>query len=185
MQIIVHFLLPLFYNRKYTWFVTFTTFATVLYFSRPHSMCPDTVWYTTCYICRYVTFSNSLLKSKKMPVRFLARLAQSDLRTVLGKTLSSLLNSCGLAPHQSSQLTANLVKRKLSYFATPDSEAWRVDMSLELLKLRQSELELPGFSSAEREEILKHICVSWWWALWWFFSPGLQFFSRTAKHIVP
>ena len=109
---------------------------------------------------RYVTFSNSLLKSKKMPVRFLARLAQSDLRTVLGKTLSSLQTSCGLAPHQSSQLTANFVKRKLRYFATPESEAWRVDMSLELLKLRQSELALPGFSSAEREEIVKHICVN-------------------------
>ena len=109
---------------------------------------------------RYVTFFNSLVKSKKMPVRFLARLAQNDLRTVLGKTLSSLQTSCGLAPDQTSKLTANLVKRKLQYSATPDTEAWRVDMCLELLKLRQGEFELPGFSSAEREEILEHICVS-------------------------
>ena len=109
---------------------------------------------------RYVTFFNSLVKSKKMPVRFLARMAQSDLRTVLGKTLSSLQTSCGLTPDQSSQLTANLVKKMLSYYATPDTEAWRVDMSMELLKLRKGELEVPGFSSAEHEEIFKHICVS-------------------------
>lgn len=80
---------------------------------------------------RYVTFFHSLVKSKKMPVRFLARLAQSDLRTVLGKTLSSLQTSCGLTHDQTTQLTANLVKRKL-----------------------------PGFSKEEQEDILKHICVS-------------------------
>ena len=111
---------------------------------------------------RYVTFFNSLVKSKKMPVRLLARISQSDLilRTVLGRTLSSLQSRCGLGPEQTSQLTANLVKKKLSYFVTPDKEAWRTEMSLELLKLRKGDLELQGFSSSEREEILKHICVS-------------------------
>ena len=109
---------------------------------------------------RYVTFFNSLVNSKKMPVRFLARLAQEDLRTVMGKTLCSLLSSCDLTPDQTSQLTASVVKRKICYFATPNTEAWREDMSLELLKLRQGQLELPGFTSSEREEILEHICVS-------------------------
>ena len=101
-----------------------------------------------------------MVNSKKMPVRFLARISQNDLRTVLGRTLYSLRTRCGLAHDQNSQLTANLVKKKLNYFATPETEAWRIEMSLELLKLRKGELELPGFSSSERDEILKHICVS-------------------------
>ena len=110
---------------------------------------------------RYASFYQTLVKSKKTAVRFLARISASDQRTVLGRTLSSLMNSCGLQPEHLSNLTAGLIKRKLSYQIVPEEELWRLDMGQELLKLRDGDyLDLPGFSKDELDELLKHVCVS-------------------------
>ena len=59
---------------------------------------------------------------------------------------------------QSSQLTGNLVKKKLSYFGTPETEALRIEMSLELLKLRKAVLPLSLPKSTGRP-VLEASCV--------------------------
>ena len=110
---------------------------------------------------RYATFYQTLIKSKKTAVRFLARISASDHRTVLGRTLSSLMSSCGLESEQLSNLTACHIKKKMSYQTIPEEEQWRLDISQELLKLHDGNyLDLPGFNNYEVKEMLRHVCVS-------------------------
>jgi hypothetical protein len=69
-------------------------------------------------------FYNSLINSKKTPVRFLARLRESDQRTVLGRTLAALRLHCKV--DDNIMLSATLVKKYLVYKDVPEDEAWRI-----------------------------------------------------------
>ena len=66
-----------------------------------------------------------------MPVRFLARIAEKDKRTVLGRTLSTLKQMCEMSDE--GNLTAGLIRRKLKYLATPPAKLWRISLCKELL----------------------------------------------------
>ena len=110
---------------------------------------------------RYATFYRSLINSKKMSVRFLARLAESDQRTVMGRTLSSLLSICNLKNEELPQLNAGVIKKNMVFSRPPPEDEWRIPLGQELLQLRdRSNLDLPGFSLEEQEEILHYLCVT-------------------------
>ena len=49
----------------------------------------------TLLTSRFITFHQSLITSPKLPVRFLARLYEHDLRTIHGKNLSEIAETCG------------------------------------------------------------------------------------------
>ena len=98
-----------------------------------------------------------------MAVRFMAKMAASDQRTVLGKTLSYLLISCGLDPlvREHSSLTPGLIKKKLVYSVIPEDDEWRTGICCELLKLQENkQVELHGFTQEEIKEMLRYVCVS-------------------------
>ena len=103
---------------------------------------------------RYSAFVKSLLSSPKYPVRILASLCTSDLRTVMGRSLSQIAVECGLARGDSSLLTPELIKKKMKYFAVPGQETWRVGCLEELLG---SHLEVPGFTT-ETEVMVSYLC---------------------------
>ena len=105
-----------------------------------------------------MTFYNSLIKSKKTPVRFLARIRENDQRTVLGRTLAALRLHCKV--EDNNMMSATLVKKNLVYKDVPEDEAWRIPLSQELLKCREGTLEAPGFTSDELDDLLRHTCVS-------------------------
>ena len=60
-------------------------------------------------LARYATFGKALLANDSFPVRFLASLSSTDMRTILGRTLAKLSNSCGLYG-DISNLNAKMVK---------------------------------------------------------------------------
>ena len=110
---------------------------------------------------RYATFYHSLINSKKKSVRFLARISASDQRTVMGRTLSSLLSTCKLKSEELPQLNAGLIKKNMVFSRIPSEDEWRIPLGQELLQLRdRSNLDLPGFSLEEQEEILHYLCVT-------------------------
>ena len=116
----------------------------------------------TMIASRFSTFYKSLISSRKFPVRFLARLCERDNRTVLGRTLSILLQLCELQDDEISKLNSNLIKKKLCYKEVPADETWRVHLGKELLQVQNGcEMVLPGFSKEECEELLKFVCTSW------------------------
>ena len=119
----------------------------------------DCLHLKTVLAARYATFCQSLVNSKKLPVRFLAKIAEKDKRTVLGRTLSSLKLMCDTSDE--GDLTARIVKKNVRYMATPPADLWRVCFCKELLQVQEgSQLELPGFSKEECEELLKFACVT-------------------------
>ena len=110
---------------------------------------------------RYATFYKSLINSKKLSVRFLARLTESDQRTVMGRTLSSLLSICNLKNEELPKLNAGIIKKNMVFSRPPAENEWRIPLGQELLQLRDiGNLDLPGFTLEEQEEILNHICVA-------------------------
>ena len=110
---------------------------------------------------RYATFHRSLVQSKKLPVRFLARLTEKDNRTVLGRTLSRLMQFCEVNDDDMSRLNSSLIKKKMTYKDVPIDDDWRVNLGKELMKVRNGQVvDLPGFSTEECEEMLRYVCVA-------------------------
>ena len=107
---------------------------------------------------RYVSFHKSLVSSSKLSVRVMARLFETDQRTVLGRTLDKLSNMMNLP--DINLLSPCEIKRKLRYFEIPDEEKWRIESVAELLKLRNQSLSLPGFSKDEINIMLFNTCTS-------------------------
>ena len=107
---------------------------------------------------RYVKFYQSLISSKKSSVRFLSRLLENDRRTVFGRTLSHLRSECEVAANK--ELSADLVKSKMKYFAVPEVEQWRADPLHELLLARQGHLSIDNFTREEIDCMVDNLCTS-------------------------
>ena len=107
---------------------------------------------------RYVTFHKSLVNSKKFPVRFLARLNEMDYRTVLGRTLNSIADQCGVQGLEC--LSATQVKKKCSYFLVPEAEQWRLPILQELLEIRSGNLLTENLNKNEVDVMIENICVT-------------------------
>ena len=104
---------------------------------------------------RYSSFHNSLLRCDKFSVRFLARLAENDQRTVFGQTLGQIGNECKKNFPSKSE-----IKRKMKYFEVPNSEKYRLGLLRDLIGCKFGRLTLPDFSKNEVEEMLRFVCVS-------------------------
>ena len=109
---------------------------------------------------RYATFFKSISDSSKMTLRYLAKLSSCDRRTTLGRTLSRLMESCGLQKDKVSELNANLVKRKCHYKEPLPEELWQANIAEELHLARLGGLEVPGFNHQELEDMFHFTCVS-------------------------
>ena len=73
----------------------------------------------------------------------------------MGRTLSSLLSKFNLKNEEFPQLNAGLFKE---YDA---EDEWRIPLGKELLQLADiGNLDLPGLTFEEQEEILNHNCVT-------------------------
>ena len=114
----------------------------------------------TVIASRYATFHKSLLSSVKKPVRFLARMNEFDLRTVLGKTLNKLALMTGLDGSYLAKLTASYVKKNMKYAQVPETECWRVPLCDELLGVQNGERWLEGFTLEEQDDLLRFVCIT-------------------------
>ena len=105
---------------------------------------------------RFVRFLENISKSKKVCVRYLARLVKDDRRTLVGKTLSKLALELNC---DRSAVSASLVKR-LDYHPISDQEKWRVPLIMELIDARKRRLVIPGFNLDEIEDLLSEVATS-------------------------
>ena len=127
------------------------------YLIEPVSLCQHL---KTSLAARFVTFVDSLINSNKFSVRFLARLCQADKRTVVGKTMGMLLDTCGLDESMANDLTASHIKRCLKYSNISIGEEWRVCLVRELIDVRDGQFDVQGFSKGEIETLLETVCES-------------------------
>ena len=113
----------------------------------------------TILLARYVTFYQGLVSSPKFVVRFLARLVERDLRTLMGSTLDYLLKDCNLND-DFGMLRKQLVKKNCHYVSPPVDCEWVALLTHELISLRDCDLRVDGFSKQEIDEMLYHVCTS-------------------------
>ena len=73
----------------------------------------DQLHLQTMLMSRLVNFHKGLIKSPKFTIRFLARLAENDHRTVFGNNLNWLLSKCNLENVE--ELSPRIVKEKVLY----------------------------------------------------------------------
>ena len=107
---------------------------------------------------RYIGFHESLVNSPKFTVRYLARLFENDLRTVLGRTLRTLVMDFGVSDAR--KLSSKLVKKGFKYAAVPPGSEWKDGLALELISGRDLGLELLDFTRTEIDEMLTFVCTS-------------------------
>ena len=69
---------------------------------------------------------------------------ENDYRTVLGKTLGSLVQECCL--NDIGELSPSLVKKKCRYYSVPELEDWRIPLVRELLCIQDDTLTLKKIS---------------------------------------
>ena len=109
-------------------------------------------------LSRYINFYFGLVNSNKFTIRSLAKLYEKDLRTTLGKTLKHLLDECNLS-NDFKNLSPNMIKKNIVYFPTMPELLWKNTLAKELLRARNDELFIDGFSKDEIECLLTFICT--------------------------
>ena len=111
-------------------------------------------------LSRFVKFHQNLLKSPKFSVRYLARITENDMTTVMGNNLYSILKKCNLDGSQIDRLTPSFVKKNVKYQEAPVNSAWMVNLADEVMNIRNGNSRLDGFSTSELEELLQYVCTS-------------------------
>ena len=109
-------------------------------------------------LARFISFYKSLVNCPKFCVRYLARLAETDMRTVMGRTLHHLKLQCTV--NKTEDLSPALIKKSMKYSAIPEAEEWRIPLALELKDIRDGKVSLSEFSKSEVEELLASVCIS-------------------------
>jgi hypothetical protein len=105
---------------------------------------------------RFITFIDKIKKSEKSVLKQLLNLVQSDVRTVTGRNLRSILTLTDISTiYQLHHTDMDAV----NYYGDP--EQWRIVSVREALQMRAAELELPdGWQKAEMQLILDAACCS-------------------------
>ena len=75
----------------------------------------------------------------------------------MGCSLSLISREAGLTGWEPSQLSPAFVKKKMKYSDVPPNEQWRTGFLTELLS---DNLEIPGFTDDELEEMVSFLCTS-------------------------
>ena len=105
---------------------------------------------------RFSKFVDSLLNSCKLEVAFLANLSVQDYRTVMGKTLSSLLKELN-----SENITPKDIKKNLRYFPVPLEEEWRLPFLDDLLAVEAGQCSLhDDFSPDDIKSMISALCTT-------------------------
>ena len=86
---------------------------------------------------------------------------ESDLRTTHGKNLYDIKHQCDIDLESPAEITTKTVKQQLKYKVPPVEEIWRVNLSKELINMRDNnDFLVPGFTDFEVTQMLNYVCVT-------------------------
>ena len=121
------------------------------YFIEEVSQCPHPK--SLLYSC-FVKFHQTMVKSDKKIISFLAKMVEKDLRTVHGKNLHNIAEDMKLSIED---LNSRNVKFDSRYRSVPESELWRIPPLNELLDVRNTLSDLNNFSIQDVNEMIHFI----------------------------
>ena len=111
-------------------------------------------------LSRLVTFAHSLQKNDSFEVRFLARLAITDMSCVLGKSIAKVADLCNVK-RDIGELSAGMVKKNVSYAKLPDEESWRIGVAMDMMSIiNNNSRSNCGMTLSEARDILDFACTS-------------------------
>ena len=127
--------------------------ATHRFLNEPISGSPHV---TRTLVKRYLSFIESIKKSKKVAVRELLEVAQRDVRTTTGHNMRFIMLKTG------QNRVENLMTGKIDfdYHVVTDANGWKIDFIRELIGVRNDDLNVDGMNWDELEEILEYLCTS-------------------------
>ena len=102
-------------------------------------------------IKRYLSFIDSLEKSKKKALRDLVQIVKKDVRSITGSNIRRIMLL------QEKNSIEHLKHENVEYHSVPESKKWRIDFLKELLKVKFGEVEVSGFEKNELEEIINYL----------------------------
>ena len=110
-----------------------------------------------------VKFDKSLTSCCKPAIRLLANIKRNDCRTVLGNNLVKIAKKCQV--ENLNELSSMVVKSKMEFFPTPESETWRIELINELLSIKAENQYNDGFydenfTKDEFNSMLQLLCAS-------------------------
>ena len=108
----------------------------------------------TMLCSRFVSFCESMCKSRKLSIRLLFDLCKNDQKTKSCKNLSNIANETFV---DKLSLNKSLVKSNMIY-ANPAENAWRIPLLKDLLLIRSNQNVLEGFNYDEIDVIIDDIC---------------------------
>ena len=105
---------------------------------------------------RLLSFIQNIKKSEKTVLRSMLSVVESDVRTITGRNLRSLLDMCNKSTVQ--QLRPSDMDT-VNYYGEPDT--WRIVTIREIIEARAGEVEMPeDWDRSEFQQILEVACCS-------------------------
>ena len=101
---------------------------------------------------RFLSFTESIRNSSKSALKSLLNIVQSDVRSIAGHNLRTIMLLTGKTRIQDLKSGDTDFEYKI-----PEEELWRVSMIKELVDIKEHDLFVPGFEEEDIEEILDYI----------------------------
>ena len=105
---------------------------------------------------RFLKFCEKLKNSKKAVIRDTFNKIKRDVRTITGKNLSELSELL----NKPVEILSHSDVSEVTYEAIDDEQKYRINFIQEIIDVRNSNLDVDGFSEAELDQILEHLCTS-------------------------
>ena len=104
---------------------------------------------------RYMSFIDQIKNSKKLALRQLLEIAQSDVRTTTGANLRFIMLLT--EKNKIDDLKAGNVD--FAYHTVKEADKWKIDFVKELIDVKNDDLNVAGMYNDELEEILEYLCT--------------------------
>ena len=109
----------------------------------------------TLFNNRFLGFMENISASGKKALIMLMETAKKDVRSVTGRNFRNIMLQVG-------KTSVHEVRKgdTVEYFKLEAEEIWKVEAIKEIIDTKAGNLEVPGFSTDELNEILLHFCTS-------------------------
>ena len=106
---------------------------------------------------RFIRFTENIRHSKKVALRALIKVIRKNTLSVTGSNLRNIMLLTGKSSIDSLLPTDVDI---MTFSEVPVSESWRINFLTELIDLKNGDITVPGFTSAEYKEIVSHLCTT-------------------------
>ena len=110
----------------------------------------------TLLCSRLIKFHETNLTCRKPTINMLAKLYESDLRTIYGNNLRKIAN---MSNSNIGDLSTLDVKQNIKYKHLPEDEIWRIPILKEMIFARDNNIAIEGLSRRDINDMITYLCT--------------------------